>query len=314
MARPFKDGATWYPRDCGFLRDDKVRILRCEFGAKGMYLLDYILDELYEKDGYYMKWDDRKCYLVSDGAGCGCTPSFVKEFVDGCVRVSFFDKDVFDRFGVTTSQSIQRQFVRLLKNRSKFTFIEEYFLLDRTDEEDVPAFVLDKLSFKSIYHTEKNQVIRTENQVIRTENQVISSDNSTKESKVKESKEKKSKRESAPAAHPTRHRYGNYKNVLLSDEDMDKLRAEFSDYQERIERLSEYIASTGKVYKNHLATIRSWARSDQSKPQSKPETVRKNNFNRYSASYSDSDDEALVREITERRIKEREKHDQVNHS
>lgn len=199
MARPFKDGATWYPRDCGFLRDDKVRILRCEFGAKGMYLLDYILDELYEKDGYYMKWDDRKCYLVSDGAGCGCTPSFVKEFVDGCVRVSFFDKDVFDRFGVTTSWSIQRQFVRLLKNRSKFTFIEEYFLLDRADDEDVPAFVLDKLSFKSIYHTEKNQVIRTENRIIRT-------DNSTKESKGKESKEKKSKRESARTrAHARTH-------------------------------------------------------------------------------------------------------------
>ena len=59
----------------------------------------------------------------------------------------------------------------------------------------------------------------------------------------------------------TRHKYGEYQNVLLSDDDMEKLKAEFpSDYTERIERLSEYIASTGKSYKNHLATIRSWAR------------------------------------------------------
>ena len=34
------------------------------------------------------------------------------------------------------------------------------------------------------------------------------------------------------------------------------------DYSARIERLSEYIASTGKKYKNHLATIRNWARND----------------------------------------------------
>lgn len=60
----------------------------------------------------------------------------------------------------------------------------------------------------------------------------------------------------------TRHKYGLYNNVLLSDSDLDKLKAEFPDWEQRIERLSEYIASTGKSYKNHLATIRAWARKD----------------------------------------------------
>lgn len=64
---------------------------------------------------------------------------------------------------------------------------------------------------------------------------------------------------------PPRHKYGMYNNVLLSDEDMEKLQAEFPhDYTDRIERLSEYIASTGKSYKSHLATIRSWARKETS--------------------------------------------------
>lgn len=65
-----------------------------------------------------------------------------------------------------------------------------------------------------------------------------------------------------------RHKYGFYEQVLLTDEDYEKLKAEFPhDYSERIARLDEYIASTGKKYKNHLATIRSWARKD--KPQSR---------------------------------------------
>lgn len=64
-------------------------------------------------------------------------------------------------------------------------------------------------------------------------------------------------------ATPIRHKYGEYKNVLLSDEQVEKLKAEFpNDYQERIERLSEYCASTGKTYKNYLATIRNWAKKD----------------------------------------------------
>lgn len=59
----------------------------------------------------------------------------------------------------------------------------------------------------------------------------------------------------------TRRKYGLYKNVLLSDSDYAKLVEEFPyDYDDRIARLSEYIASTGKRYKNHLATIRAWAR------------------------------------------------------
>lgn len=63
---------------------------------------------------------------------------------------------------------------------------------------------------------------------------------------------------------PARHKYGAYKNVLLSDDDLEKLKSEFpKDWERRIERLSEYIASSGKSYKNHLATIRSWARREK---------------------------------------------------
>ena len=62
---------------------------------------------------------------------------------------------------------------------------------------------------------------------------------------------------------PVRHKYGEYNNVLLTDEDFDKLKAEFPDWQARIERLSSYIAQSGKSYKNHLATIRNWAKKDE---------------------------------------------------
>ena len=70
-------------------------------------------------------------------------------------------------------------------------------------------------------------------------------------------------------ANAVRHEYGAYRNVLLSDEDLAKLREEFPDWEARIERLSEYIASTGKSYKNHLATIRAWAKRDAQSPQQK---------------------------------------------
>ncbi|WP_249274517.1 replisome organizer [Candidatus Enterococcus clewellii] len=67
---------------------------------------------------------------------------------------------------------------------------------------------------------------------------------------------------------PTRHKYGEYKNVLLSDQDMEKLKEEFpNDWEQRIEKVSGYCASTGKSYKNYLATIRQWAKRDNQLPQ-----------------------------------------------
>lgn len=68
---------------------------------------------------------------------------------------------------------------------------------------------------------------------------------------------------------PDKHRHGQYENVLLTDVELEKLQKEFPmDWHERIERLSEYIASTGKKYKSHFATIRSWARRDGEKGKS----------------------------------------------
>ena len=63
-----------------------------------------------------------------------------------------------------------------------------------------------------------------------------------------------------------RSAYGHFDNVLLSDKEHSKLQTEFpDDYDARIDRLSTYIESSGKQYRNHYAAIRSWAKNDQKK-------------------------------------------------
>ena len=81
---------------------------------------------------------------------------------------------------------------------------------------------------------------------------------------------------------PARYEYGRYNNVLLSDIELEALKSEFpSDWQVRIDRLSEYCESTGKIYKNHLATIRNWARRDEEKVGvTKPSPVVRRNDSR----------------------------------
>lgn len=59
------------------------------------------------------------------------------------------------------------------------------------------------------------------------------------------------------------HKYGKYQNVLLTDTQLETLKKEFPDnWEDWIERVSEYVATRGAKYKNFLAVIRSWARRE----------------------------------------------------
>lgn len=185
MARPIKDGVDYFPFDVDFFQGKKIRILKSEFGAKGITVLIALFCEIYRTHGYYLKWDDDDCFIMADAVGCGCTPEHIKQVVQGCLRRSVFDDRVFQVFGVLTSAGIQRRYIRMLNSRTSITIIQEYWLLNNENSNDVPTGVLDKITFFSVSGTE-NAVSGTENPDKNTENPLKEKENKRKESKGKE--------------------------------------------------------------------------------------------------------------------------------
>lgn len=58
--------------------------------------------------------------------------------------------------------------------------------------------------------------------------------------------------------------FGRYKNLFLSESEYAELKGEYPDRLERfIEELSQYIAATGKDYRNYAAAVRMWADRDR---------------------------------------------------
>ena len=58
--------------------------------------------------------------------------------------------------------------------------------------------------------------------------------------------------------------YGIFQNVFLRDEEIRELQEVLvKDFPNYVERLSAYLKSTGKTYKDHKATILSWFYKDQ---------------------------------------------------
>ena len=66
---------------------------------------------------------------------------------------------------------------------------------------------------------------------------------------------------------PTKHIYGEYRNVRLTDDEVEKLKDKFPcDWVQRIENLSEGMARKGYKYKSHYLAILNWAKRDDEKP------------------------------------------------
>ena len=55
-------------------------------------------------------------------------------------------------------------------------------------------------------------------------------------------------------------KYGEYKHVLLTDNEYQKLQTATDDAKEWIRKLDEYIQTTGKKYKDHYLTMLNWYR------------------------------------------------------
>lgn len=79
-------------------------------------------------------------------------------------------------------------------------------------------------------------------------------------------KEKNSFNSSAVAAEKKnfKHKYGEFKNVLLSDEQLKQLKNKFpDDWQKWIETLSRGIEQHGYKYKNHYLAIIQWSEKER---------------------------------------------------
>lgn len=59
-------------------------------------------------------------------------------------------------------------------------------------------------------------------------------------------------------AKASKHKYGEYQNVLLKDEELQKLKASYENWEELIKYLDEYIEMKGYKAKSHYLCIKNW--------------------------------------------------------
>lgn len=266
MGRPISNGARYFPLDVDFASDPKVKTLRSRHGAEGVMCYIQLLCAVF-REGYAIRCDDDLiCALSLD---VGVTEERVKELISFFAARGLVDANILNNYNVITSHGIQRRFQEIVRTRAKYrsvTVVENLWILCGEETEDfIDVSASDSFLGKNYSFLGKNSINSGKNSILYGENPQI------KEKKIKE-KEIKEKESDMPLTADSAHMnssdrksYGSYENVWLNDTEYEKLHEMYSDADARIERLGEYMMTSGRRYASHYATIVSWAKEDAAK-------------------------------------------------
>ncbi len=128
MARPLKDGVDYFPLDT--VLDTKFELIEAEYGLTGFAVVVKLLQKIYREHGYYCEWTDEVALLFSKQVNEGC--NVVSEIVSASVRRGIFDKDLFDKYHILTSNGIQKRYFEAVSRRTQINIIDEYLLVSDT--------------------------------------------------------------------------------------------------------------------------------------------------------------------------------------
>lgn len=127
-----KKGLLFFPLDVDFFSDEKLEFVSARFGAKGEVCTIRLLMRIY-RDGYFIKWDEDAALMFSKSAGKDISPGLANGVVHELVKRGFFDKTLFDSFGVLTSHGIQVRYLNGCKRKKKVEINRDFLLVNPSE-------------------------------------------------------------------------------------------------------------------------------------------------------------------------------------
>lgn len=161
MARPTKQGLDYFPLDVGFLQNVKVRRIMRACGIQSIPVLISLLANTYREEGYFLRWDNDMPFLIADELGV--SEGAVTAVVDKATQVGFFNANMYEKYGVLTSDGIQKRFFEATARRTSVRYDARFLLINVSD-------------YKNLVNVYKNSINDDDNPQSKG-----------KESKVKES-------------------------------------------------------------------------------------------------------------------------------
>lgn len=199
MARPTKQGLDYFPLDVGFLQNVKVRRIMRACGIQSIPVLISLLANTYRDEGYFLRWDSDMPFLIADELGV--SEGAVTAVVDKATQVGFFNANMYEKYGVLTSDGIQKRFFEATARRTSVRYDARFLLINVSD-------------YKNVVNVYKNSINDDDNQ----------------QSKVKESKGKESSSRGDDGLKDAVNAYRKNIYPMPGEMDLEKLKGMVDDF------------------------------------------------------------------------------------
>lgn len=169
MARPIKEGLDYFPLNV--VLNSKFEIIEARFGIKGFAVIVKLFQHIYGTKGYYCEWDEDVLFVFAKRIGVGANS--VSEILDTSLKKGIFNKDMYEKYSILTSEGIQQRYVEA-KRGGYERICKKYLLISvpKTEENGSETGV-------NVTKTEVNVTASTQRK-----------ENKTKENKIKQNRTK----------------------------------------------------------------------------------------------------------------------------
>jgi hypothetical protein len=128
MARPLKDGVSYFPLDTEL--DDGFDLIEAKHGPVGFTVIIKMYQKIYKDFGYFYPWAEREQLLFARKTGISMET--VNLVIQDAATFGLFNKKLFET-GILTSHGIQIRYLEIVKRRKKLNLFQDIMLI--SDEE-----------------------------------------------------------------------------------------------------------------------------------------------------------------------------------
>jgi len=198
MAAYHKFELDYFPLKCNFFKNDKIEIIRSKFGNDICIFYLMLLSNIYSKKGYYLKWNDDLPHLYKSKLMFNGTDEDILAMINFLCKTGLFDKNIFDKYSILTSESIQLQYIEIMYKfkRLKWICVKEIWLIsfDILEANDKDFLKISKMNdAKILYSILTDNFINSELTTINSELTTINSELMPINSEFELQKEKRKK-------------------------------------------------------------------------------------------------------------------------
>lgn len=207
MARPFKQGVDYFPRDVDLALDRKFRRPKEEYGYLAVGVYEELICLIYKDKGYYIDYSEENQedvqFDILDRMRGKHQPTIetIGKVIEELVAVGLFSTELWDQ-NIIASHRQQCNYYKITSDRKNVSIDWSKWLLTKEEMEELGSSCQ---IYKKFINRLNNSVNHPNNSINRPNNP---------QSKVKESKGKKSKEEGAPTE-PTYFSSPDVNNLFL---------------------------------------------------------------------------------------------------